>query len=110
MRALALRVLQATGYTVVDASSGEQALRAVAAYEVAADLLATGVVMPGMGGRELAERLTAVTPGLRVLFLSGHTDDAALRAGFGPAAHSLPKPFTPAEFAAKVREVLDADR
>ncbi len=111
VRALALRVLQAAGYAVVDAASGEQALRAVAAYGVAADLLATDVVMPGMGGRELADRLTAATPGLRVLFMSGYTDDPALRTGFAAeAAHFLQKPFTPSAFAAKVREILDAGR
>jgi CheY-like chemotaxis protein len=111
VRALTLCVLQAAGYTVVDATNGEQALRAVAAYRIAPDLLVTDVVMPGMGGRELADRLTAALPGLRVLFMSGYTDDAVLRAGLGgEAVHFLQKPFTPAGFAAAVRAALDAGR
>jgi two-component system, cell cycle sensor histidine kinase and response regulator CckA len=110
VRALALHALQGAGYRVVDAAGGEQALGAVAAHGVAADLLVTDVVMPGMGGRELADRLTAVAPGLRVLYTSGYTTDAVLRHGVEHAAvHFLQKPFTPAALARKVREVLDAD-
>jgi FixJ family two-component response regulator len=64
--------------------------------------MVTDVVMPAMGGRELAERLTALRPGVRVLFVSGYTGDAALPRG----CHFLGKPFTQATLARKVREVL----
>jgi FixJ family two-component response regulator len=67
--------------------------------------LLTDVVMPHLGGRELADRLRGVQPGLRLLYLSGYTDDAVVRHGVLEAAF-LQKPFTPADLARKVREVL----
>ena len=65
--------------------------------------------MPGMGGRELADPLRASSPGLKVLYASGYTEDAVLRSGVvQDAVHFLPKPFTPTDLTRKVREVLDA--
>jgi PAS domain S-box-containing protein len=108
VRALSLRALQNAGYVVADAAGGEQALGIVAAHRVAADLLVTDVVMPGMGGRELADRLKAACPGLKVLFVSGYTDDAVVRHGVEwDEVHFLQKPFTPTDLVLKVREVLD---
>jgi CheY-like chemotaxis protein len=102
LRRLVRRALQQNGYTVLEAGNGAEALAAVEAYGETVHMLVTDVVMPTMGGPELAERLTALLPGLRVLFVSGYTkDDAVLR-----GCPFLAKPFTPAKLVRKVREVL----
>ncbi|MDY3560553.1 PAS domain S-box protein [Gemmata sp. JC673] len=110
VRALAARVLRGHGYTVLTAAGAEQAVAAaVEAPQV--DLLLTDVVMPGASGRVLAEQLHASRPGLRVLYMSGYTDDAVVR--HGVAAEQAPfiqKPFSPAALAHKVRDVLDSRR
>ncbi|HEY1190866.1 MAG TPA: PAS domain-containing protein, partial [Gemmata sp.] len=88
--------LRSHGYEVLEAGSGEEAVRVAAAHAGPIHLLVTDVVMPGMGGRELATRLTAARPGLSVLYLSGYTDDAVVRHGVLEArVHFLQKPFTP---------------
>jgi CheY-like chemotaxis protein len=109
VRALARHVLQVCGYTVLEARDGAEALRLAGQHSGRIDLLATDVVLPRKGGREVAERLTALWPGLKVLFLSGYTEDAVVRHGILEAQVAfLQKPFTPALLAAKVREVLDS--
>jgi PAS domain S-box-containing protein len=109
VRALAARALRSSGYTVLEAADGVEALTAAEEHAGPLHLLATDVVMPGMGGRELAERLLALRPGTRALYLSGYTDDAIVRHGvLEPGFAFLGKPFTPATLARKVREVLDA--
>ena len=102
--------LAALGYRVVSAADGHEAL-AILRGDAAIDLLLTDVVMPGMGGRELAARLEAARPGLRVLFTSGYTEDEVLRRGIH-AHHERfgPKPYAPHELLAHVRGALDARR
>lgn len=111
VRALAALVLQHKGYRVLAATDGRDALRVIDLNRVPIDLLMTDVVMPGMGGRELADVLRPRFPHIKVLFSSGYTDDAVVRHGvLNEEASFLQKPYTPLSLASKVREVLDADR
>jgi two-component system, cell cycle sensor histidine kinase and response regulator CckA len=108
VRTLARRILEQSGYTVLDAPDGEQALRLVAAGERPPDLLLTDVVMPRLGGQALAGRLLERHPGLKVIFMSGYAGEAIAREGgleIGDAF--IQKPFTPASLMQLVREVLD---
>jgi CheY-like chemotaxis protein len=102
-------VLEGAGYRVLEARNGEEALRLQARHEGEIDLLLTDLVMPGMGGAELARRFAAVRPGTRLMFISGYTDDAAARRGIQhPNTAFLQKPFTTETLERKLREVLDA--
>lgn len=108
VRGLARRVLEKCGYVVLECRDGVEALEMARRHPIAIDLLVTDVVMPRMGGRELAEKAAVIHPGLNVLFLSGYTDDDVMRHGIQEAEVAfLQKPFTSAVLAAKVREVLD---
>ncbi len=100
--------LETNGYTVLLAADGDAAIELSRNYPKAIDLLVSDVVMPGMGGRQLADRLSAARPKMKVLFLSGYTDDAVIHHGVLDAETAfLQKPFTPTILAKKVREVLD---
>jgi CheY-like chemotaxis protein len=100
--------LETQGYHVLSARSGQEALEIYAMAERPIDMLVTDVVMPAMSGRELAEILQRKRPDLKVLFLSGYTDDAIVRHGVLRADVAfLPKPYTPQALAIKVRAVLD---
>ncbi len=102
-------VLTQAGYEVLDAGAPGEALLRAKGHEGKLDLLLTDVVMPGMGGRELAERLRNSCPTLKVLFMSGYTDDAVLRYGVSAAETAfIQKPFTPAELLEQVVAVLGA--
>jgi PAS domain S-box-containing protein len=107
VRGLVRTMLSARGYEVLEASSGEDALERFRAAIGAVDLLLTDVVMPGINGRVLAERLSALRPGLKVLFMSGYTEDAVLGARASDVRF-LQKPFAPDALRAAVRQVLDA--
>jgi len=111
VRAVARQVLQRQGYRVLEAADGEDALYLAARHQGTIDLVLTDVVMPRAGGRELAERLLAVRPDTRVLYMSGYTDDSVVRHGIleGGVAY-LQKPFSPEGLARKVRDVLDAPK
>lgn len=107
VRELVLETLVARGYKVLEAENGESGLRVAEAYRDHIDILITDVVMPGMGGRELAKRLLLLRPNLAVLYLSGYTEDTILHQGaLGPGTAFLQKPFTLQNLARKVREVL----
>ncbi|MEX2182619.1 MAG: response regulator [Gemmatimonadaceae bacterium] len=109
VRRLVCTVLRGRGYTVLEAAGPAAALALIALQRAPVNLLLTDVVMPGMSGRELADRLRAGQPGLRVLFNSGYTDDAIVRHGVLEAGVAfLQKPFTPVVLLTKVRAVLDA--
>ncbi|HXF96086.1 MAG TPA: ATP-binding protein [Gemmatimonadales bacterium] len=109
LRPLARGLLQKLGYTVLEAKNADQALAMGRDRGGAIDLLVADVVMPGGSGRELATRLAEARPGLKVLYMSGYTDDAIVQHGMlEPGLHFLQKPFTPSVLARKVREVLDA--
>jgi PAS domain S-box-containing protein len=106
---LASEILQAEGYAVLVARQGDEALRLYEQHTGPIHLLVTDVVMPQMSGRELAERFARVRPKLKVLYMSGYTDDEVVNHGdFGSAAALLQKPFSPDALVKKVREMLDA--
>jgi CheY-like chemotaxis protein len=108
IRALVKKILRRQGYTVLEAASGPDAIQVCSLHKGQIDLLVTDVMMPQMTGRELADRLTAVRTGLRVLFVSGYTDDAMMQSGsFPPGTAFLQKPFTLGSLLGKVRDVLD---
>jgi CheY-like chemotaxis protein len=105
---LAERILRRAGYKVLSAAGGGDALLLGERHQGAIDLLLTDVVMPQMSGRELAERLARICPGLKVLYMSGYTDNAIVHHGvLEPGTSFIGKPFAAAELARKVREVLD---
>ena len=107
VRGLVGNILQENGYTVLAASQSEEAFLISGQHEGPIHLLVADVVMPGMSGRELAERLVPLRPMMKVLYISGYTDDAVVRHGVQTADMAfLQKPFTPAVLLRKVREVL----
>jgi two-component system cell cycle sensor histidine kinase/response regulator CckA len=109
VRQLAARVLKQLGYRVLEASSGADTLRIAASYHEDIDLLLTDVVMPQLGGAQLAERIRELYPQIKVLFMSGYTDRVALSHSLlRRNAAFLQKPFTPALLAQKVRDILTA--
>lgn len=104
-----LPVLEMLGYRVLEAAGGGAALLICEQHEGPIQLLVTDVVMPGMSGPELAERLARLRPEMRVLYMSGYTDDAIVHHGIlEEGASFIEKPFSLDALARKVREVLDA--
>jgi CheY-like chemotaxis protein len=108
VRSLVQRILKTQGYTVVTAANPDEALAVAREFKGPIQLMVTDVVMPGMSGLQLAERLAPTRPDMRVLFMSGYTNDAIGHQGvLDPGTAFLQKPFTPNALARKVREVLD---
>jgi two-component system cell cycle sensor histidine kinase/response regulator CckA len=109
VRHLTIDVLRGYGYQVLDAESGADALRICRNHAGSIHLLLTDVVMPGMTGRELAEKLKLLRPEIKALFMSGYTDNVIVHHGaLDPEVAYLQKPFSPVTLAAKVRETLAA--
>jgi signal transduction histidine kinase len=109
VRDLAQRILQLRGYKVLAAQHAGDAIQMASAADQQIDLIITDVVMPGMNGRQLVEALHARTPGVRVLYMSGYTDDDIVRRGLLTSNVSfLQKPFTAKSLGRRVRSVLDA--
>jgi two-component system cell cycle sensor histidine kinase/response regulator CckA len=107
VRILAVRALERFGYTVHSASNGEEALTFCRNQDRPVDLVVTDVIMPGMNGRELAERLKHLYPSLRVVFMSGYTDNViAHHHVLEVNSEYIQKPFSANGLAEKVREVL----
>jgi two-component system cell cycle sensor histidine kinase/response regulator CckA len=107
VRELVRLTLASRGYKVIEAENGECGLRLAEDCKERIDILITDVVMPGIGGRELAKRLLSLRPGISVLYLSGYTEDAvATQGALGPGTAFLQKPFTLQNLAKKVRDVL----
>jgi len=111
VRELVRETLAMRGYKILEAENGEAGLRVAEICKEHIDILVTDVVMPGMGGRELASKLLLARPGISVLYLSGYTEDAVVHQGaLGPGTAFLQKPFTLQNLAKKVRDVLNSKR
>jgi CheY-like chemotaxis protein len=108
VRVLTREALERFGYRVLEAEGGREALSVAAAHQGAIELLITDIVMPEVGGRELAESLVAQRNDLKVLYVSGYTEDTVLRHGIAEATSAfLQKPFTLLALAKRAREILD---
>jgi signal transduction histidine kinase/CheY-like chemotaxis protein len=111
VRRLLVHVLARCGYKVLEAANGVEALRIFESPDTVIDLVITDMVMPHMTGRELGEHLERVCPGMRIIYMSGYTDDVLVRTGaLGPGMSFLQKPLRPEVLSAKVREALDAKK
>ncbi len=101
-------VLREYGYRVFEAENGNEALRIYDKEKKTIDLIITDVVMPGMSGREVIQKIERGRSGVRVLYISGYSDDSVVRHGIQEdGVHFLQKPFTPSELSSKVRQILD---
>jgi two-component system cell cycle sensor histidine kinase/response regulator CckA len=110
IRSLVVRMLEQEGCQVLEASTGEEACQHAERHKGPIHLLLTDMMMPGMSGRQLAERVLAVRPEIKVLLMSGFSDDAGLRRGIQDKSIAfIPKPFVPEALLSKIQEVLAFD-
>jgi len=108
VRILVRRVLESSGYQVLEARHGAEALVICDEHKDPIQMLMTDVIMPEMSGRQLADRLSTQRPEMKVLYMSGYTDNAISHHGIlEPGINFLQKPFTPVNILRKVRSVLD---
>jgi len=108
VRDIAVRILEELGYQVIQAGDGKEALERAQRQPAPIHRLLTDVVMPRMSGRELADRICEIRPGIKVLYMSGYADNAIVRHGvLEPGTAFIQKPFTPNGLARKIREVLE---
>ncbi|MEO9036300.1 MAG: ATP-binding protein [Gemmatimonadaceae bacterium] len=111
VRDISAIILRRQGYTVIETSSGIEALRACEDPTVLFDLVVSDMIMPQMGGRELSAHVGRLRPGVPMLLMSGYTRDSMLHnAEFAPGTHFIEKPFTPATLARQIRSALDSRR
>jgi CheY-like chemotaxis protein len=111
VRELTHEILTGQGYRVLDAGSCEEAIRVFEAHPGPIQLVVTDVIMPGMNGREVYERMAQLRPDLKVLYMSGYTQSAIVHRGvLEPGTAFVQKPFTIPGFLERVREVLDTSR
>jgi PAS domain S-box-containing protein len=111
VRDLVRQILQTTGYTVLEAANGEQALQLSHAHQDPIQLLLADVVLPGLSGPEVAEQLASTRPEIQVIYMSGYAQDTIKRYGISEGQRLfLQKPFTPTALLANVREALDASK
>ena len=109
VRRLVYEVLEQHGYTVLPAAEPQEAIEICRSYRGRIDLLFTDVVMPHMGGRDLAERAAWIRPDMKVLYMSGYTEDTMSGGSFGDSDVAfLRKPFTPVVLTRKIRDLLEA--
>ena len=109
LRGLMRRILERSGYNVLEAAHGAQALEQCELHDGAIDLVVSDIVMPTMGGREMADRMRVLRPNSQLLFVSGFTDDEMMRQGIVIRGSSyLQKPFSPTSLVAKIAEMLRA--
>jgi CheY-like chemotaxis protein len=108
VRRLLHEILRVQGYTLLEARHGAEALQMSREFPGTIDLLVTDMVMPHMSGRELAHHVSPERPGMKILYMSGYTEEAIARDGvLDPGTAFLEKPFTPDSLARKIRELLD---
>ncbi len=108
VRRVAVRVLADSGYRVLEAADGAEALRVYAAHQGQIALVLTDVVLPGMSGKQLADQLRQAQPDLKILYTSGYSENTIAHHGVvDPGLQFLPKPYLPTTLIEKIREMLD---
>jgi CheY-like chemotaxis protein/anti-sigma regulatory factor (Ser/Thr protein kinase) len=111
LRDMVVRILGRAGYSLLAAEGGQDALDLLARKQAPVHLLLTDVVMPGMSGRDLADEVAVLRPEIRILFMSGYTDDMlSVHGVLKPGIELIQKPFTPAELTQRIRHLLDQPR
>jgi len=109
LRELVTLMIEGLGYQTSEADSGESAIAMVETEGLRPDLILTDVIMPGLSGRTLAEALSRIIPGVKVVYMSGYTDDAIAHHGvLDPGVEFIQKPFSMAVLADKIRSVLSS--
>jgi DNA-binding response OmpR family regulator len=110
VRRSVVEILRMSGYQVLEASGGVQALEISDGYQGEIPLMITDLVMPGMNGRQVADRMAERRPQTAVLFMSGYTDDPRTRKMLGEGVDFFKKPFSPGALIQKIREILDREK
>ena len=110
VRKMTCTALKRRGYQIYEAKDGEEALQKITNFEGTMDLLITDVVLPKMNGKELADKIKKLKPDIKIIFMSGYTDETIVHQGILEAGiEFIQKPFSPNKFAEKVRQILDLD-